>query len=131
MQETQVQSLGREDPQEKEMGTHSSILAWESPWTEEPDAVQSVGLQRVRRDSAVCDITDPCMWKEEMSEFLRCLFRPGGFQGEIMSFNTSWERAPSGKHWKGRKSGEEQSRVKRWRRGRHAEFGRSPAKDTT
>ena len=36
MQETQVPSLGREDPLEKEMGTHSSILAWEIPWTEEP-----------------------------------------------------------------------------------------------
>ena len=36
MQETQVQSLGEEDPLEKEMTTHSSILAWETPWTEEP-----------------------------------------------------------------------------------------------
>ena len=43
MPETQVGSLGREDPLEKEMGAHSSILAWEVPWTEEPDAVQSMG----------------------------------------------------------------------------------------
>ena len=45
MQETWVQSLGREDPLEKEMGTHSSILAWEIPWTEEPGGLQSMRLQ--------------------------------------------------------------------------------------
>ena len=42
-----VQSLGQEDPLEKEMATHSSILAWKIPWTEEPDGLQSMGLQRV------------------------------------------------------------------------------------
>ena len=47
MQETQVQSLGQEDPPEKEMATHSSILAWRIPWTEEPGGLQSMGLQRV------------------------------------------------------------------------------------
>ena len=47
MQETQVQSLGREDPLEKEMITHSSILTWKIPWTEEPGGLQSTGLQRV------------------------------------------------------------------------------------
>ena len=47
MQETRVQSLGREDPLEKEMATHSSILAWKIPWTEEPGRLQSVGSQRV------------------------------------------------------------------------------------
>ena len=45
MQETWVQSLGQEDPMEKEMATHSSILAWEIPWTEEPGGLQSMGLQ--------------------------------------------------------------------------------------
>ena len=50
MQETQVQSLGQEDPLEKEMATHSSILAWKIPWTEEPSRLQSVELQRVRHD---------------------------------------------------------------------------------
>ena len=45
MQETQVQSLGQGDPLEKEMATHSSILAWRIPWTEEPDRLQSTGLQ--------------------------------------------------------------------------------------
>ena len=50
MQETPVQSLGREDPLKKEMVTHSSLLAWEIPWTEEPGGLQSVGSQRVRHD---------------------------------------------------------------------------------
>jgi len=45
MQETWVQSLGQEDPLENEMATHSSILAWRIPWTEEPRRLQSVGLQ--------------------------------------------------------------------------------------
>ena len=47
VQETQVQLLGQEDPVEKEMATHSSILAWENPWAEEPGGLQSVGSQRV------------------------------------------------------------------------------------
>ena len=47
MQETWVRSLGQEDRLEKEMATHSSILAFEIPWTEEPDRLQSRGLQRV------------------------------------------------------------------------------------
>ena len=48
MQGTGVQSLGREDPLEKGMATHSSILAWKIPWTEELGRLQSMGLQRVR-----------------------------------------------------------------------------------
>ena len=50
MWETQVRSLGQEDPLEKEMATHSSILAWKIPWTEEPGALQSMGSQRVGHD---------------------------------------------------------------------------------
>ena len=50
MQETRVQSLGQEDLLEKEMATHSSILAWKIPWTEEPGRLQSMGLQRVGHD---------------------------------------------------------------------------------
>ena len=50
MQETLVRSLGWEDPLEKEMATHSSILAWRIPWTEEPGGLQSMGLQRVGQD---------------------------------------------------------------------------------
>ena len=49
-QESWVPSLGWEDPQEKEMATHSSILAWESPWTEESAGLQSMGSQRDRHD---------------------------------------------------------------------------------
>ena len=51
VQETRVQSLGQEDPLEKEMATHSSILAWEIPWMEEPGELQSMGSQRVEHDS--------------------------------------------------------------------------------
>ena len=53
MRETWVQSLGREDRLEKEMATHSSILAWEIPWREEPGRLQSMGSQRVRHDWAM------------------------------------------------------------------------------
>jgi len=49
MRKTQVQSLGQEDPLEKGMATHCSILAWRIPWTEEPSKLQSMGLQRVRQ----------------------------------------------------------------------------------
>ena len=50
MRETWVQSLGQEDPLEKEMATHPSILAWRIPWTEEPGGLQSMGSQRVGHD---------------------------------------------------------------------------------
>ena len=50
MQETRVQSLAREDLMEKEMATHSNILAWKIPWTEEPGGLQSTGRQRVGHD---------------------------------------------------------------------------------
>ena len=50
MQETQIRSLGWEDPMEKEMATHPSVLAWKIPWTEEPGGLQSTGSQRARHD---------------------------------------------------------------------------------
>ena len=50
MRETRVRSLGREDPLEKEMTTHSSTLAWKIPWTEEPGRLQSMGSRRVGHD---------------------------------------------------------------------------------
>ena len=50
MRETWVQPLGQEDPLEKEMATHSNILAWRIPWTEEPGGLQSMGSQRVRHN---------------------------------------------------------------------------------
>ena len=54
VQESRVPSLGREDPLEKEMATHSSILAWRSPWTEEPDGLQSTRSRRVRHNPVTC-----------------------------------------------------------------------------
>ena len=50
MGETQVQSLGQEDPLEKEIATHSSVLAWKIPWTEDPGRLQSRGSRKVRHD---------------------------------------------------------------------------------
>ena len=50
MQKMKIQSLGQEDPLEEGMATHSSVLAWRIPWTEEPDWWQSMGLQRVRHN---------------------------------------------------------------------------------
>ena len=50
MRETRVQSLGWEDPLEKEMATHSSTITWKIPWTEEPGRLQSMGSQRVGHD---------------------------------------------------------------------------------
>ena len=52
MQETQFQTLGQEDPLEKEMASYSSILAWEIPWTKEPEGLQSMGFQRVGHNLA-------------------------------------------------------------------------------
>ena len=51
-QETRIRSLGREDPLEKEMATHSSVCAWKIPWTEEPGRPQFMGSQRVGHDLA-------------------------------------------------------------------------------
>ena len=50
IQEMRAQSLGREDPLEYELATHSSVLAWEIPWMEDPSGLQSMGSQRVRND---------------------------------------------------------------------------------
>ena len=61
MQETQVPSLGREDPLEEGMATHSSILAWNIPWTEEPGGLQSMGSQRDTTDRA--HISNYLCWK--------------------------------------------------------------------
>ena len=52
MREARVRSLGGEEPLEKEMTTHSSILAWEIPWTEEPGGLQSIGSQKCQHDLA-------------------------------------------------------------------------------
>ena len=63
MQETLVLSLGWEDPLEKELATHPSILAWEIPWTKEPGGLQFMRLQRVRHDLAT---------KEQQCIFILC-----------------------------------------------------------
>ena len=68
MQETWVQSLGQDDPLEKEMATHSSILAWRIPWTEAPDGLQSMGLQRAGHDWA----TNTQIGKKLEIQFLSC-----------------------------------------------------------
>ena len=57
MQETRVQSLGREDPLEKGVATHSSIIAWRLPWTEEPGRLQSMRSQRVGRNRVTNTLT--------------------------------------------------------------------------
>ena len=62
MRETWVWSLGWEDPLEKEMATHSSILAWKIPWTEEPGGLQSTGSQRVRHDWVTSLWLSFCPW---------------------------------------------------------------------
>ena len=71
MQETQVLSLGQEDPLEKEMATHSSILAWRIPWTEEPGGLQSTGSQRVRHDWATSLSLSPFI-QQTFPECLLC-----------------------------------------------------------
>ena len=69
MHEMWVQSLGREDPLEKEMATHSSTLAWEIPWTEEPGGLQSMGSQRIRHDLVIKQ------WSEDALPNWKLIFR--------------------------------------------------------
>ena len=69
VRETWVQSLGQEDPLEKEMAIHSSTLAWKIPWTEEPGRLQPTGSQTVRHDWATslsADWTTPHWWSQAM-----------------------------------------------------------------
>ena len=66
MRETRIQPLGREDPLEKEMATHSSVLAWEIPWTEKPCGLQSTGSQRVGHDWA----TSPSLSLTSLGNFI-------------------------------------------------------------
>ena len=68
MWETWVQSLGREDLLEKEMATHSSILAWKIPWMEEPGRLQSMGLQKGGHDWATSLSLSIWMWKLDIKE---------------------------------------------------------------
>ena len=73
MWETQVQSLGREDPLEKEMTICSSILAWRTPWTEEPGGLQSVGSQSGTRLSTCAHLASRCFGLVTWPSSYRCL----------------------------------------------------------
>ena len=81
MQETRVQSLGREDPLEKEMGIHSNILAWRNLWTEEPDRLQSMGSQESNMNSKL-----PQCSLAPLQMLYICFNSPGLFQ---MHFETT------------------------------------------
>ena len=83
IQETQVWSLGQEDPLEKEMATHYSIIAWRIPWTEEPGGLQSTGLQRIGRN-----------WASEHAHTL-VLFNPA-CSLSFLSLNPAWLSRQSG-----------------------------------
>ena len=97
MRETQVQSLGREDLLEKEMATHSSILAWRIPWTEKHVRLQSMGLQRVRHN-----------WATSLSLFLSCI---GEENGNPLQYSCL-EDPRDGEAWWAAVSGVAQSRTR-------------------
>ena len=82
MRETRVQSLGWEDPLEKEMATHSSTLAWKIPWTEETGRLQSMGPQRVRHDwaTSLSLSQDGSLSLPLLSLFLSFIFCPTPFR---------------------------------------------------
>ena len=79
MQKTQVRSLGREDPLEKEIATHSSILAWKIPWTEDPVRLQSTGLQRVGHNRVTSLLHSLHLATEQQQRLLNELGVTGGF----------------------------------------------------
>ena len=82
MQETQVWSLSWEDPLEKETATHSSILAWEIPWTEGPGGLQSMGHKRVRHDLVTKTTTTMCNHNETTQ--IKCGGACGGRAAEAV-----------------------------------------------
>ena len=99
MQETWVQSLGWEDPLEKEMAIHSSTIAWKIPWTEEPGSLQSMGLQRVGHNWATSltylrlylsilghtwSFSVMNLWNSQMNQWT--------YKHIIFSWNTMWDR---------------------------------------
>ena len=94
MQETQVQPLGWEDPLEKGLGTHSSILAWRIPWTEEPDEQQSMGLQRVRHDWVTNTHTHTHTWRpttpSRTNTNKRCPFHHRGLECKNRKSRDTW-----------------------------------------
>ena len=88
VQEIQVWSLGQEDPLEMEMATHSSILAWRIPWTEEPGGLQSMGLQRVWHNLAT----------EHTAQLVPVVKNPPANAGDARDLGSisGWERSPGG-----------------------------------
>ena len=88
MWETQVQSLGWEDPLEKGMAIHSSILAWRIPWTGEPGGLQSMGLHRVRQDGACMHAHQPRLASWECP--LWAASEPSLVGGALCAGNPSW-----------------------------------------
>ena len=89
IQETLVQSLGQEDPLEKGMATHSSILAWRIPWTEEHSGLQSMGLQRIRHDWVTNIFTFWSWFWGDMSSSVVLRYHLLGRSLSI-SFSSSW-----------------------------------------
>ena len=96
MQETQVQSMGWEDPLEKGMATHSSILAWRIPWAEEPGELQSMGSQRGRHDW-VTKLSTGSLWDSQGALVVK---NPPANAGDVR--DVGWiprsERSPRGGH---------------------------------
>ena len=99
MRETRIQSLGREDPLEKEMATHSSTLAWKIPCTEEPGRLQSMGLQRVRHDwatslhflnTSICSERKTLVVKHLADQTPVSLTLPPGFAQHPDHVGTKW-----------------------------------------
>ena len=92
MQEMQVRSLGQEDPLEKEIATHSGILAWEIPWAEEPGGLQFMGSQRVTYDLATKQLNKynavACSFKVYLSSNILhiCCYNLG-FSHQSVSFS--------------------------------------------
>ena len=89
VQETQILSLGREDPLGEEMATHSSILAWKIPWREEPNRWQSEGSQRVRQDweTKHTHTHTHNLYLRIITSLILCSF-PGGSGGKKCAYNT-------------------------------------------
>ena len=102
MRETQVQSLGREDPLEKEMATHSSTLAWKIPWTEEPGRLPSTGSQRVGHDGAT-SVSFPFpspLCNQKASQVAPVVKNPAANAGDLRDPGSipEWGRSPGGGH---------------------------------
>ena len=89
MRDTRVQSLGQEDLLQKEMATHSSILAWKIPWMEEPGRLQSVGSQGVRHDWATKHSIAHILWKYSEFTVLCCFLMLSKDMGSISEWGRS------------------------------------------